>query len=149
MVSTLLSFAFIKRVYIAENYIALTKNDYIEWFEVQEEVRVLIQDYLRDNEHAFNESQLPIIENGTPKEKIVFEPSAYDAQIIDLLEEYVQPAVSRDGGAIHFAGFKDGTVFVQMYGACLGCPSSTQTLKEGVERLLKNSLPQVQEVRAI
>ena len=75
-------------------------------------------------------------------------PSEFDEQIKRLLDEFVRPAVEQDGGAIDFTAFKDGKVFVQMRGACSGCPSSMQTLKGGIENLLKTHIPQVEEVVA-
>jgi Fe-S cluster biogenesis protein NfuA len=77
-----------------------------------------------------------------------FEPHELDGAIQNLLAEYVQPAVEGDGGSIIYQGFKDGTVTVMMRGSCAGCPSSTATLKGGIENLLKTHLPEVKEVVA-
>ena len=77
-----------------------------------------------------------------------YAPSEYDIAIQNLLDEYVQPAVANDGGAIDFRGFEDGTVTVVLKGSCAGCPSSTATLKGGIENLLKQHLPEVKEVIA-
>lgn len=82
------------------------------------------------------------------KPKKVFEPSEYDDAIINLLDEYVRPAVENDGGAIDFLGYEDGVVSVLLKGSCSGCPSSTATLKGGIENLLKQHLPEVKEVIA-
>jgi Fe-S cluster biogenesis protein NfuA len=84
-------------------------------------------------------------ENSPRKEYAV---SEYDDAIRDLLDEYVRPAVENDGGAIDFRGFDNGTVTVVMRGSCAGCPSSTATLKGGIENLLKSHLPEVKEVVA-
>ena len=78
-----------------------------------------------------------------------YDPSEYDDTIRSLLDEYVRPAVENDGGAIDFLGFEDGKVTVVLKGSCAGCPSSTATLKGGIENLLKQHLPEVQEVVAI
>ena len=85
-------------------------------------------------------------ETQAPKKE--FEVSEYDDAIRGLLDEYVRPAVENDGGAIDFRGFEDGIVTVVLRGSCAGCPSSTQTLKGGIETLLKNHLPEVTEVVA-
>ena len=77
-----------------------------------------------------------------------YKPSEYDQAIKDLLEEYVKPAVEGDGGAIDFVGFEEGIVTVSMRGACAGCPSSTMTLRGGIENLLKQHIPDVKEVVA-
>ena len=80
--------------------------------------------------------------------KKVYAPSEYDDAIRSLLDEYVRPAVENDGGAIEFRGFENGVVSVLMKGSCAGCPSSTATLKGGIENLLKQHLPEVTEVVA-
>jgi Fe-S cluster biogenesis protein NfuA len=85
----------------------------------------------------------------TAGEKIEFNASDFDDPIKALLDQYVRPAVENDGGAIDFLGFEDGKVTVQLKGSCAGCPSSTATLKGGIENLLKNHLPEVKEVVAI
>ncbi|MNV84540.1 Fe/S biogenesis protein NfuA [compost metagenome] len=85
-------------------------------------------------------------ENAKPAKE--YAPSEYDDAIRSLLDEYVRPAVEGDGGAIDFVGFEEGTVTVALRGACSGCPSSTATLKGGIENLLKQHLPDVKEVVA-
>ena len=82
------------------------------------------------------------------KPKKEFEPSQFDETIINILEEYVRPAVENDGGAIEYVGFEEGVVTVELKGSCAGCPSSTATLKGGIEQLLKNNIPEVKEVVA-
>ena len=76
-------------------------------------------------------------------------PTDLDDQIINLLDEFVRPAVEQDGGAIDFRAFKDGKVYVELKGACNGCPSSMQTLKGGIEGLLKSKLEEIEEVVAV
>ena len=87
------------------------------------------------------------------KEKLIesegLSPSEYDNQICELLNEFVRPAVEQDGGAIDFIGFKDGVVYVQLRGACAGCPSSTETLKGGIETLLASKIEDVTAVLAV
>ena len=156
LVQTLLNFPFIDRIYVTENYLSITKNHQIEWIEIQEEIRILIKEYLQDKELAFNLENLQVSSQSSQflqTEDVVvknWEETPHDQSIIDILEEYVQPAVSNDGGEIRFAGLKDSILFVTMRGACNGCPSSTATLKDGIERLMHQMLPDiVKEVRAI
>ena len=92
-------------------------------------------------------SKLPVREEGNEPRKH-FQPSEFDDAIRGLLDEFVRPAVENDGGAIDFRGYEDGIVTVLLRGACAGCPSSTATLKGGIESLLKQHLPEVQEVIA-
>jgi Fe-S cluster biogenesis protein NfuA len=88
-------------------------------------------------------------ESNSDKPTKTFDPSDFDDPIRALLDEYVRPAVENDGGAIDFVGFEDGIVTVLMKGSCAGCPSSTATLKGGIENLLKQHLPEVKEVVAL
>jgi Fe-S cluster biogenesis protein NfuA len=90
----------------------------------------------------------PAVQEEGSKEIKVYEPSEYDDAIRDLLDEYVRPAVESDGGAIDFRGYEDGIVTVVLKGSCAGCPSSTATLKGGIENLLKQHLPEVKSVVA-
>jgi Fe-S cluster biogenesis protein NfuA len=90
-----------------------------------------------------------VLEKVEGKQLKDFNPTEYDDPIRALLDEYVRPAVENDGGAIDFLGFDDGIVTVVLKGSCSGCPSSTATLKGGIENLLKQHLPEVQEVVAI
>ena len=147
LVPNLLRFPFVDRVFLSENYISVTKNHQVEWFEVQEQLRVFVKEFLQKNQWALNpEELLPEFspEQVKTTEKINFEPSLFDEKINQLLNEYVQPAVARDGGEIRLAGFSDQKVYVYMQGSCKGCPSSSATLKDGVERLLKNMLPEAE-----
>ena len=128
------------------------------------QLREYIREWLVDNEFAVEEdkiSKLSELVGGIDQEgksavsidKLIesenISPSEYDEQIGELLNEYVRPAVEQDGGAIDFVGFKDGVVYVQLRGACAGCPSSTETLKGGIETLLTSKIESVSEVVAI
>jgi len=149
---SLFSFPFVKGVFITRNFITVSKLEAIEWDDITLELRLFIANSLKKN---------PIVVTTLPEPKVsktetvqvnsTFEPtitSEIDQQIVDLLEEYVRPAVENDGGAIHFKSFEDGIVTVILKGSCSGCPSSTATLKGGVEQLLRTNLPQVKEVVA-
>lgn len=144
----LFQFPFVKRLFISSNYITVTKIDAVEWEEVRDELRVFITDYLNKGNAIIN--KLP--QREVPKDSSFKETVSINTQhnapgndvenkIIEVLEQYIRPAVEQDGGLITFKELKDGIVTVQMRGSCSGCPSSTMTLKAGIEALLKRLLP--------
>ena len=126
----------------------------MDWEDITLELRMFVSDFLKENPVVVTTLPEPksiSSENETVVEKTVFEPtitSEIDQKIVDLLDEFVRPAVENDGGAIHFKSFEEGVVTVILKGSCSGCPSSTQTLKGGVEQLLRSYLPEVKEVIA-
>lgn len=144
----LFMFPFVKRVFICSNYITVTKIDSVEWEEVRDELRVFITKYLNDGNAII--TKLPIKEvpkDSSFKETIlintqhVVPTNDVENKIIEVLEQYIRPAVEQDGGMITFKELNAGVVTVQMRGSCSGCPSSTMTLKAGIEALLKRLLP--------
>jgi Fe-S cluster biogenesis protein NfuA len=146
----LLSFPFVKNVFIAANFVTITKTDNVPWDFINMEIREFIKGFIAEGKDVLIQMPAPkAVEssdhNSTMKEYAV---SEYDDAIRSLLDEYVRPAVENDGGAIDFRGFEDGTVTVVLRGSCAGCPSSTATLKGGIENLLKSHLPEVKEVVA-
>lgn len=157
---------FVKQVFISANYVAITKYDIVEWDEVTLEVRELVRDYLAEGHPVLkpeaeaaasassSESQANNIPN--PESQIHQEEKPQekwddvDRKISELLEEYVLPAVSADGGNIKYLDTQDGVVKVLLQGACSGCPSSTMTLKQGIENLLNQMMPgQIKSVEAV
>jgi NFU1 iron-sulfur cluster scaffold homolog, mitochondrial len=147
LIGALFRFSYIKSVYIASNFVTLTKIEGVEWYEYMNEIRTYIRDFL--------EAGNPVITKMPPKKAAIQvvgqEPlpeSEIDGKITDILDEYIRPAVEQDGGEIAYRGFKDGTVYVAMRGSCAGCPSSTLTLKAGIEQLLKRMIPGVEQVVA-
>lgn len=149
----LFNFPFINGVFIAGNFVTVTKSDAIEWNDVTMELRDFITEYL--NADGMEVIRKELLENEEEKEdNVESDPVAkmysdFDKKIVEILDEYIKPAVEGDGGAIEFDSFENGVVKVILRGACSGCPSSTATLKGGIESLLKNMLPEVQEVVAI
>ena len=153
----LFKFPFIKEVFISSNYISATKKDFIEWQEIVLELREFIRNYLESGKDILNESK--INENkpsntGSNRNTIKTNKrlSSFDKKIISILDEYIKPAVEGDGGHIAFDSYDEEsqTVRVILQGACSGCPSSTITLKNGIETLLKEMLQgQVRSVEAI
>ena len=149
LAEALFAFPFVKGVFLAANFVTITISEDISWDFVQMELREFIKEYLQEGKEVLIQMPEP---KESKEQKILqkkdWKPSEYDDAIRDLLEEYVRPAVENDGGAIDFLSFEDGKVSVVLKGSCSGCPSSTATLKGGIETLLKNHIPAVQEVVA-
>ena len=152
----LFQFPFVKTIFISGNYITVTKTDAVEWDDISLELRIFINDYLNKGnlivtalpeqevaiDNTFTETKIINTQHAAAKDEV-------EAKIIEILDQYIRPAVESDGGLITFKDLKDGVVTVQMRGACSGCPSSTMTLKAGIEGLLKRLLPDaVKEVES-
>lgn len=152
LAAELFRFPFVDGLFFAGNFVSVAKNDLVEWEDITNELRVFIREYIAAGKPIFTAPVKQITretENGleaAPSE--VVPQNATEEQIVNVLEEYVRPAVENDGGAIHFKSFKDGVLTVILRGACSGCPSSMGTLKGGVEGLMKRFVPEVQEVVA-
>ena len=162
----LFHFPFVTGVFISGSIVSVTKDESLGWELIVNQLREYIREWLIDNEFAVDESKvkdaidvlgesssdtLPS-ENPATADFITeadIAPSEHDDEIKRLLDEFVRPAVEQDGGAIDFVAFKEGTVYVHLRGACSGCPSSTQTLKGGIEQLLKSKLDAVDDVVAV
>lgn len=135
----LFRFSFVKRVFISSNFVTITKDENMTWEEVSPIVKPFIKGFLEDDKPLFlEEISSDFDENDSEVVK----------KIKGILDEYVRPAVESDGGNIIFHSFNEGIVKVQMQGSCSGCPSSTATLKGGIERLLTSMIPEVKEVVA-
>ncbi|MDN3205007.1 NifU family protein [Algoriphagus sediminis] len=137
----LFNFAAVKRVFIASNFVTVTKDEAVEWAEIQTIIRDHIKKYLESGKKVVNAS--------FDKDPLFDEADSETVKKIKgILDEYIRPAVEQDGGAIVFHSFQEGVVKVLLQGACSGCPSSTVTLKAGIENLLTRMLPEVKEVQA-
>lgn len=152
----LFHFPFVKEVFIARNFVSLTKYDIMEWDDITLEIRQFIREYLADGgvvvEEVYDTHPLGVPEEKAPllQEVKIEELSEVETRIVEILDEYVKPAVESDGGNIRFISYEDGKVSVLLQGACSGCPSSTVTLKQGIESILKKMLPTlVKEVVAV
>lgn len=143
---------FVKEVFMDENYVSVTKYEVADWEEINMQLREFIRDYLADGKDVVTAEAIQ-----KSKETIEQKTNGTDyddtsLQIIDILEEYVKPAVAGDGGNILFQSYEEesGTVSVILQGACSGCPSSTFTLKNGIETMLKNMMGEkIKEVVAL
>lgn len=140
-------FSFIQNIFISANFISITKDEATDWYEFNAKIRMFIKKHFDDQKPLFLEG---IVKEVQEVEKEAYEnDSELDAKIKSILNDYVRPAVESDGGAITFDSFENGVVKVVLKGSCSGCPSSTITLKAGIENLLKRMLPEVEEVVAI
>jgi Fe-S cluster biogenesis protein NfuA len=141
----LFAFPFIKSVFIASNFVTLTKTQGTNWDDVIPNIREFLKNYLEEGKAVINEDQVVV-------KKDEYVPSGSDVDVVDrikeLLENYVKPAVEMDGGAISFKGYESGTVTLMLQGSCSGCPSSMITLKSGIEGMMKRMIPEVKEVVA-
>ncbi len=150
----LFQFPFVKTIFISANYITITKIDAVDWDDINLELRNFLTQYLNDGKliiTALPKQEVPIDNTFTETKTISTQHQApqneVEAKIVEILDQYIRPAVENDGGLITFKSLVDGVVTVQMRGACSGCPSSTMTLKAGIEALLKRLMPDaVQEV---
>lgn len=151
LATELFNFSFVKEVFLSENYVSITKYDIVEWAEVTNEIRSFIREFVADGKTiAF--AKEPKMDEATPESTPEVALDEVSEQIIAILDEYIRPAVAADGGNIAFESYDAETkqVRVILQGACSGCPSSTFTLKNGIENMLKQMIPgKVEEVVAL
>ncbi|MXV15466.1 NifU family protein [Hufsiella ginkgonis] len=132
----LFKFSFVNGVFFASNFVTITKTEGTDWADVEPILKEFVKGAV--------ESELKVqdVETGTE----AFEGTETEIKIQQILHDYVRPAVEQDGGAISYRSFNEGVVTVELRGSCSGCPSSTYTLKAGIENLLKRMVPEVTEV---
>lgn len=141
----LFAFPFIRSVFIASNFVTLTKTTETQWDEVIPTIREFLKEYLESDKVIINESEIVAAKNDNT---INADDTDIVVRIKELLENYVKPAVEMDGGAISFRGYNNGVVSLMLQGSCSGCPSSMITLKSGIEGMMKRMIPEVTEVVA-
>ena len=132
----LYKFSFVNGVFFASNFVTVTKTEGSDWNDLEPIVKEFVKGAV--------ESELAV--QLKEQEEVVFEGTEAEIKIQQILQDYVRPAVEQDGGAIHYKSFQDGVVTVELRGSCSGCPSSTITLKAGIENLLKRMVHEVTEV---
>jgi Fe-S cluster biogenesis protein NfuA len=141
----LFGFPFVKGVFIASNFVTVTKTSATTWDDVIPELRQFLKEYLEEGKVVINEDEIVI----KPSSNVINEGDEdVVKRIKELLENYVKPSVEMDGGAIQFRSYNDGVVKLMMQGSCSGCPSSMVTLKAGIEGMMKRMIPEVKEVMA-
>ena len=140
LVRNILSVNGVEGIFLGEDFISVNKNDLTKWEDVKHIVISLINDF-------YSEGKEFVIDESLNEQNSNL--SELEERIVKILDQKIRPAVARDGGDIKFKEFKDGVVKVQLQGSCSGCPSSTMTLKQGVQNLLCHYLPEVKEVVAI
>ena len=147
MAVELFGFPFVKAVFIASNFVTITRTPDADWEDVKPTIRQFLKEYLEEGKAVINEDQ--VVETEKKDNNIVLsEDGDVVKRIKELLENYVKPAVEMDGGAIQFKKFEDGVVTLMLQGSCSGCPSSMITLKAGIEQMMKRMIPEVEEVVA-
>ena len=145
----LFSFPFIKSVFIASNFVTLTKTgDTDDWQDVIPAIKNFMKDYLENGGVVVNEDEVVSHKKQDASNTVQADDEDVVIRIKELLENYVKPAVEMDGGAIQFKSYADGVVNLALQGSCSGCPSSMITLKAGIEGMMKRMIPEVQEVVA-
>jgi Fe-S cluster biogenesis protein NfuA len=143
----LFGFPFIKAVFIASNFVTLTKTSETDWNDVIPAIRQFLKEYLEENKAVINEDEIASIKQESSN-AIAADDDDVVVRVKELLENYVKPAVEMDGGAIQFKSYRDGVVNLMLQGSCSGCPSSMITLKAGIEGMMKRMIPEVKEVVA-
>ena len=140
LIKNLFSVSGVESIFLGKDFISVNKQDEVEWEEIKHIIISLINDFYSTGKEYVVEKNLN--ESSENLEEV-------EMRIIKILDQKIRPAVARDGGDIKFKEFKDGIVKVQLQGSCSGCPSSTMTLKQGVQNLLCHYIPEVKQVEAI
>lgn len=133
----------VARVYLGADFVTVTKTNAADWAELKARVLGAIMDHALSGEPALSTASAALEEECAPEDAEIV------AQIKELLDTRVRPAVAGDGGDIIFRGFRDGVVMLHMQGSCSGCPSSTATLKHGIETMLRHYVPEVRAVEQV
>lgn len=140
----LLALGGIKQVFIGSDFVSVTKDATWDWSVLKSTILTSLLQHFTFEEPVFHESYF---KRNEPKRELSSEEAEIIDQIQELLDERIRPAVAQDGGDIEFDNFTNGVLYLRMRGACAGCPSSSMTLKSGIENMMKHYIPEVQEVR--
>lgn len=147
LANELFGFPFLKAVFIASNFVTLTKTPETDWNDVIPTIRQFLKEYLEEGKPVINEEELATVKQESTN-AVAADDDDVVVRIKELLENYVKPAVEMDGGAIQFKSYDNGVVNLMLQGSCSGCPSSMITLKAGIEGMMKRMIPEVKEVVA-
>ncbi len=152
MASAMFDLPYVKGVYICNNFVTLTKEFNYAWEDIMLKAKEYIKNYVEEGGKIVNDGFVEAMEKLEAERGASYEYSEDDAELVkkikDLIDTYVKPAVEMDGGNIEFKRFDKGVVTVVLQGSCSGCPSSSVTLKSGIEGMLKRMVPEVTEVVA-
>lgn len=151
MATAIFEFPYVKGVYICNNFVTVTKEFNYEWSDIMLPLKEFIKTYVSEEKpiiHEGFEEAMSTRQSQLAKESYEGESGPIVQKIIELIDTYVKPAVEMDGGNIEFKSYKNGVVTVIMQGSCSGCPSSTVTLKSGIEGMLQRMVPEIKEVVA-
>ncbi len=140
LVKNILSVNGVEGIFLGKDFLSVNKSDQIKWDDIKHIVTSFINDFYSDGKEF-------VIDENIKEEELDLDE--IEQKIVKILDQKIRPAVARDGGDIKFKEYKDGVVKVQLQGSCSGCPSSTMTLKQGVQNLLCHYIPEVKEVIAI
>lgn len=150
LATALFAFPYVKNVYISNNYVSVTKEFNYAWEDIMLKLKEFIKVYIQDDNPIINDGFDEAMAKIEAERGASYDYTEDEAELVvkikELINTYVKPAVEMDGGNIEFKHFKEGVVTVVMQGACSGCPSSTVTLKAGIEGMLKRMVPEVKEV---
>ena len=153
LAETLFGLGDVTGVFFGKDFISVTAAPGTDWIDLKPDVLGVLLDHFSAGMPLFKQGSAAGISVAADDGAVEFPENPEDADIVaqirDLIDTRVRPAVANDGGDIVYKGFNEGRVFLQMQGACSGCPSSTATLKNGIEQLLKHYVPEVTEVRAV
>ncbi|HXH19225.1 MAG TPA: NifU family protein [Chitinophagales bacterium] len=141
----LFGFQYVKGVFIANNFVTVSKHPGYDWNDVIPQVKAFLRNYIAEGKPVVSENY---VFAAPPQSASNGREGEVESRIRELLDTYVKPAVENDGGAIQFKSFHEGVVTLMLHGSCSGCPSSIVTLKAGIEGLLKRMVPEVREVVA-
>ncbi len=149
MANSLMELPYVKSAYFNNNYVTVTKELNYDWAEIMLKLKEFIKDYLENGGTVIKDGFAEFWEHRTAQDnagQFAGEDGDIARKVKELIDTYVKPAVEMDGGNIEFKAYDKGVVFVTMQGSCSGCPSSTVTLKAGIEGMLKRMVPEVTEV---
>ena len=144
----ILGFPWATKVFIGENFVTISKENWVDWDVITEPLSQLIQEHIAEGQTVLH-SALSEANDSKTEDAEQKDLSPTVIKIKELLAKDIQPAVAMDGGFIAFAGYEKGTVFLRLQGACAGCPSSSITLKQGIENHLRSHIPEIKEVVAV
>lgn len=150
LAKSLFEFPYVKGVYICNNFVTITKELNYSWEDIMLKLKEYIKGYVTEGKEVVSEGFSEAMKEKEEEDGVAYQYTGEEAELVkkikELIDTYVKPAVEMDGGNIEFKSFNEGVVTVILQGSCSGCPSSTVTLKAGIEGMLKRMVPEVTEV---